>query len=86
MVTVWNKIGDHHADRHKWHKVIRRQLEHISTLACLTPFCCTSYCVQKPQASAIWVFDKLTMAWERFDTLVAMPRRHWHKTRSAMRW
>ncbi|KAL0027242.1 hypothetical protein WJX77_006308 [Trebouxia sp. C0004] len=20
MVTIWNKIGDHHADRHKWHK------------------------------------------------------------------
>ncbi len=21
LVTIWNKIGDHHADRHKWHKV-----------------------------------------------------------------
>ena len=21
LVTIWNKIGDHHADRHRWHKV-----------------------------------------------------------------
>ena len=83
MVTIWNKIGDHHADRHKWHKVIRHQLGRISTLACLAPFCCTSFYVQKPQ---IWVFDQLTMAWERFDTFIAVPHKDHHTRRSAKRW
>lgn len=36
MVTIWNKIGDHHADRHKWHKVMHCQVGRTHQHSCLS--------------------------------------------------